>query len=74
MAGRNERLDRRDPRAAPAPDLVRRKFAATAPNRLWLADIAYVKTDEGFLHLAFLPPTPGVWWAGQWRATLRPSW
>jgi putative transposase len=38
----------------PAPDLVNRNFAATAPDRLWTADITYVKTDEGFLHLAFV--------------------
>ncbi len=34
--------------------LVRRKFSAAEPDRLWLADITYVKTDEGFLHLAFI--------------------
>jgi putative transposase len=34
----------------PAPDLVRRNFAAVAPERLWVADITYyVKTEEGFL-------------------------
>ena len=31
-----------------------RDFSATAPDRLWTADITYVKTDEGFLHLAFV--------------------
>ncbi len=54
LRGRRKRTTRRDRTAVPAPDLVRRKFAATAPDRLWLADITYVKTDEGFLHLAFL--------------------
>jgi transposase InsO family protein len=29
-------------------------FAATAPDRLWTADVTYVNTGEGFLHLAFL--------------------
>ncbi len=33
---------------------MRRNFAATAPHRLWAADITYVKTDEGLLHLAFV--------------------
>jgi putative transposase len=28
-------------------DLVRRRFAAPAPNRLWLADITEHRTDEG---------------------------
>lgn len=54
MRGRKKRTTRRDPRATPAPDLVNRNFAATAPDRLWTADITYVRTDEGFLHLAFV--------------------
>jgi hypothetical protein len=37
---------------ATAPDLVQRRFAATAPNRLWVADISYLRTWEGFLYLA----------------------
>ncbi len=40
------------PAAPPAPDLVRRQFAATAPNQLWVADITYVPTQAGFLYLA----------------------
>ena len=36
----------------PAPDLVGRDFTAKAPNRLWLADIKRIDTDEGPLHLA----------------------
>src|SRR4051812_9149565 len=44
-----------DPLAVPAPDhLVERNFCATAPNRLWTADITYLLTDEGFLYLAFI--------------------
>lgn len=40
-------------REAPvAPDLVRRSFQATGPNRLWVADITYVSTWEGYLFLA----------------------
>lgn len=43
----------RDPAAEPAPDLVQRAFAASAPNVLWIADITYVPTrDEGFLYLS----------------------
>ena len=38
--------------APAADDLVRRQFRATAPNRLWVADITYVPTREGFLFLA----------------------
>jgi transposase InsO family protein len=39
----------RDKDARPAPDLVDRKFIATAPNQLWVADITYVPTWTGFL-------------------------
>jgi putative transposase len=35
-----------------APDFVRRRFTATAPNQLWIADITYVPTWEGWLFLA----------------------
>ncbi len=54
MRGRRRCTTRPGERAAPAPDLVRRKFSASTPDRIWLADITYVKTDEGFLYLAFL--------------------
>ena len=54
VRGKRRRTTLRDRNAAPAPDLVRREFAAPAPDLLWLADITYVKTDEGFLYLAFL--------------------
>ena len=36
------------------PDLVQRRFAATAPNQLWLADITYVATWSGFAYAAFV--------------------
>jgi putative transposase len=35
-----------------AEDLVRRQFKASSPNRLWVADITYVPTREGYLFLA----------------------
>ena len=35
-----------------APDLVQRHFTATAPDELWIADITYVPTWQGFLFLA----------------------
>jgi putative transposase len=35
-----------------APNLLDRNFSATAPNRIWLADITYVETDQGWLYLA----------------------
>jgi len=54
LRGRRRHTTRRDRDAVPAPDLVSRRFAAAALDRLWLADITYVKTDEGFLYLAFV--------------------
>lgn len=36
----------------PAPDLVERRFEASRPNALWLADLTYVPTHEGYLFLA----------------------
>lgn len=35
-----------------APDLVRRRFGASAPDRLWVADITELPTQEGALYLA----------------------
>jgi putative transposase len=35
-------------------DLVRRNFSAPAPNRLWVADITYVRTQAGFAYVAFV--------------------
>ncbi len=35
-----------------APDLVQRKFEASAPNQLWVADATFVPTKAGFLYLA----------------------
>jgi len=43
---------RRDPEAQPATDLVDRDFTRTAPDELWVADITYISTGEGFLYLA----------------------
>jgi transposase InsO family protein len=43
-----------DPAHAPAPNLVARDFRSPAPNRLWLGDITYVATHEGWLYLAVL--------------------
>ena len=45
---------RRDREAAVAPDRVQRRFEAAKPNQVWVADITYVPTQEGFLYLAAL--------------------
>jgi putative transposase len=35
-------------------DLVEREFSAPAPNRLWVADLTYVKTHSGWVYVAFI--------------------
>ena len=42
----------RDPKRPSAPDLVDRDFARAEPNRLWVCDLKYVQTGQGFLFLA----------------------
>lgn len=36
------------------PNLVAREFTAAAPNRVWVGDITYVWTAEGWLYVAVL--------------------
>ena len=45
-------LTRRRPGVASHPDLVERRFSAPAPDRLWVADVSYIPTGEGWLYLA----------------------
>jgi len=35
-------------------DLVDRRFRAAAPNRLWVADLTYVRTWSGFVYVSFI--------------------
>ena len=58
-AGLSGQLNRRKgrttisvPGVRTAPDLVERDFNPTAVNRLWCADITYIRTWEGWLYLA----------------------
>jgi transposase InsO family protein len=43
-----------DTRATRPADLVDRKFTATRPNELWVADITYVATWTGFAYVSFV--------------------
>ena len=43
-----------DTRAVRPPDLVTRRFVATRPNQLWVADLTYVATWQGFACVAFV--------------------
>jgi transposase InsO family protein len=43
-----------DRTAARPPDLVNRDFRVERPDQLWLSDITYVPTWEGFVYVAFV--------------------
>ena len=45
---------RSDERQRRPDDLVDRQFKAPAPNRLWVADLTYVRTFEGWVYAAFV--------------------
>jgi len=49
---RQPRRVRPDETGLISDDLVQRAFAATAPDRLWVADITYLPTWQSFLYLA----------------------
>ena len=53
MRGRRRGTTRRG-KGAPAEDLVGRNFGAPRMDTIWVADITYVATREGFLYLAFI--------------------
>ena len=63
---------RQNPAHRPAPDLLERDFTATAPNRVWVADLTRIVTGEGVLWLASVRDAFSnrvVGWATDPRAT-----
>jgi putative transposase len=52
--GKRWRTTIADPAALRPTDLVDRRFAPVAPNRLWVADFTYVATWAGMVHVAFV--------------------
>ena len=54
VRGKRQRTTVSDGNAHRPADLVDRRFTATAPNRLWLADITYVPTWSGFVYATFV--------------------
>jgi putative transposase len=52
--GKPWRTTRPDPQAGRRPDLVQRDFNATSPNRLWVADISYLRCWDGLVFFAFV--------------------
>ena len=47
-----QRTTRRNPAQPAAPNQLQQHFVATCPNQIWLADLTYVPTAEGWLYLA----------------------
>ena len=37
-----------------APDLLKRQFTTASPNRAWVGDMTFIRTRQGWLHLAVL--------------------
>ena len=54
LRGRRMRATHRVALQQAAPDLIGRNFASEEPDRLWVADITYVRFREGFVYLAFI--------------------
>jgi putative transposase len=52
--GRRFVTTRSDPAASRPPDLVKRDFHASRPNRLWVVDFTYVATWSGMVFTAFV--------------------
>ena len=54
VRGKVKRTTIADPTAERANDLVKRRFAPAAPDRLWVADMTYVSTWSGWVYVAFV--------------------
>ncbi len=54
VRGKKHRTTVADETAVRPRDLVDRNFTAAAPNRLWVADLTYVRTWSGFVYVAFV--------------------
>jgi putative transposase len=54
LRGRRMRTTHRVALQQAAADLVERNFPSEEPDRLWVADITYVRSKEGFVYLAFI--------------------
>ncbi len=52
--GRPWKTTKADPEALRSPDLVKRDFTASAPNRLWVGDYTYLRCWEGVLYFSFV--------------------
>ena len=52
--GKRVRTTKPDLAAPRHPDLVKRKFSATAPNQLWVTDLTFVPTWAGVAYVCFI--------------------
>ena len=80
VRGKTKRTTIADPTAPRPADLVQRRFAPPAPNRLWVADLTYVSTWSGFAYVAFVVDAEDVpssvelrWRSGEHQAALTSS-
>ncbi|WP_019065512.1 IS3 family transposase, partial [Streptomyces prunicolor] len=54
IRGQRRRTTVSEPSAPRPPDLVDRDFTADGPDRLWVADMTYVRTWSGWAYVAFV--------------------
>ena len=54
VRGKATRTTITDAEVARPADLVERDFRAPAPNRLWVADLTYIRTWSGWVYAAFV--------------------
>ncbi len=53
-----------------ASNTLGRQFEVDAPDKVWVTDITYIKTHEGWLYLSVvidLFSRPSPWASDQWR-------
>ncbi|MFD7319465.1 IS3 family transposase [Streptomyces sp. NPDC059883] len=54
IRGQRRRTTIPEPSAPRPPDLVSRRFTASRPNELWVADLTYIRTWSGWAYVAFV--------------------
>ena len=54
VRGKWPRTTKPAPETTRPADLVNRDFTAAAPNQLWVADLTYVRTESGWVYVAFV--------------------
>ena len=68
VRGQSRRTTLPDEHAPRPAALVERDFRATTPNRLWVADLTYVRTSSGFVYVAFIIDVDSRYIVG-WQAS-----